>query len=58
MGGTLLPAVSLEYRKVAEMLAEQGVEVDHSTIYQWVQRYTSEMDKRCRRYLRATNAAA
>ncbi|ENY54521.1 transposase for IS26, partial [Klebsiella pneumoniae subsp. pneumoniae KpMDU1] len=29
------------------MLAERGVNVDHSTIYRWVQRYAPEMEKRC-----------
>nr|QTX14583.1 Mobile element protein [Klebsiella pneumoniae] len=27
------------------MLAERGVNVDHSTIYRWVQRYAPEMEK-------------
>src|SRR6266508_3324713 len=30
----------LSYRDVEELLAERGVEVDHVTIYQWVQRFT------------------
>lgn len=45
----------LSYREVAEMLAERGVEVDHTTIYRWVQRYGPELDERCRRHLRTTN---
>jgi len=28
------------YRDVEELLAERGVEVDHTTIYRWVQRFT------------------
>ncbi|MBE3625638.1 IS6-like element IS26 family transposase, partial [Escherichia coli] len=35
-----------------EMLAERGVNVDHSTIYRWVQRYAPEMEKRLRWYWR------
>ncbi|ETY10663.1 hypothetical protein L446_09593, partial [Escherichia coli BIDMC 17A] len=31
------------YRELQEMLAERGVNVDHSTIYRWVQRYAPEM---------------
>jgi IS6 family transposase len=31
---------SLSYRDVAELLAERGVDVDHVTIYRWVQRFT------------------
>ncbi len=30
----------LSYRDVEELLAEPGVEVDHVTVYRWVQRFT------------------
>ena len=30
----------LSYRDVEELLAERGIEADHVTIYQWVQRFT------------------
>jgi len=30
----------LSYRDVEELLAERGIEVDHVTIYGWVQRFT------------------
>jgi transposase-like protein len=30
----------LSYREVEELLAERGVDVDHTTIYRWVQRFT------------------
>ena len=30
----------LSYRDVGELLAERGVDVDHVTIYRWVQRFT------------------
>jgi transposase, IS6 family len=30
----------LSYHDVEELLAERGVEVDHVTIYRWVQRFT------------------
>ena len=32
----------LSYRDVEELLAERGVEVDHVTIYRWVQAFTPE----------------
>ena len=32
----------LSYRDVEELLAERGVEVDHVTIYRWVQTFTAE----------------
>ncbi|VCX10034.1 Putative transposase (identified by ISEscan HMM) [Klebsiella pneumoniae] len=41
----------ISYRELQEMLAERGVNVDHSTIYRW-QRYAPEMEKRLRWYWR------
>lgn len=38
------------------MLAERGVNVDHSTIYRWVQRYAPEIEKRLRWYWRPPSA--
>jgi transposase, IS6 family len=46
---------SLSYRDLAEMMLERGLQVDHTTIYRWVQRYAPELDKRCRSHLKATN---
>ena len=37
------------------MMCERGVEVDHSTLYRWVQKYAPEVDKRCRPHLKPTN---
>jgi transposase-like protein len=37
------------------MMAERGVEVDHSTINRWVLKYAPEMDKRVRPHLKQTN---
>jgi transposase-like protein len=31
---------ALSYRDVEELLAERGVQVDHVTVYRWVQRFT------------------
>ncbi|HEX5880147.1 MAG TPA: IS6 family transposase, partial [Actinomycetota bacterium] len=31
----------LSYRDVEELLTERGIEVDHVTVYRWVQRFTS-----------------
>jgi IS6 family transposase len=33
----------LSYRDLEELLAERGVEVDHVTIYRWVQRFTPRL---------------
>ncbi|MEL6816572.1 MAG: IS6 family transposase, partial [Cyanobacteria bacterium J06598_3] len=46
---------SLSYRDLGEMMLERGVQVDHTTIYRWVQAYSPELDKRCRPYLKPTN---
>src|SRR5215472_7585952 len=32
----------LSYRDVEELLAERGIEVDHVTVYRWVQTFTTE----------------
>ena len=42
----------ISYREWQEMLAERGINVDHSTIYRWVQRYAPELEKRLRWYWR------
>ena len=46
----------LSYRDVEELLAEHGIDVDHVTIYRWVQRFTPllidaarPLPARCRR---------
>jgi transposase-like protein len=46
---------SLSLRDVEELLAERGMEADHTTIWRWVQRYGPELEKRLRRHLKPTN---
>ncbi len=46
---------ALSYRDLEEMMDERGVQVDHTTIVRWVQRYAPELDKRCRPHLKSTN---
>jgi transposase-like protein len=36
----------LSYRDVEELLAERGIEVDHVTVYRWVQRFTPAAGRR------------
>jgi transposase, IS6 family len=41
----------LSYRDVEELLAERGIEVDHVSVYRWVQRFTpllAEVARPCR----------
>jgi transposase-like protein len=35
------------------MMCERGLQVDHTTIYRWVQHYAPELEKRCRPRLKA-----
>ena len=42
----------ISYRDLEEMMMEQGVEVDHSTLYLWVQRYAPELGKKLQWYKR------
>jgi transposase, IS6 family len=46
---------SLSYRDLEEMMWERGLQVDHTTIYRWVQRSAPELEKRCRPQLKACN---
>jgi transposase-like protein len=39
---------SLSYRDLEEMMTERNLNIDHTTIYCWVQRYGPEIDKRIR----------
>ncbi len=44
---------SLSYRDLEELMRERGLEVDHTTIYRWVQHYAPELEKRSRPHLKA-----
>jgi IS6 family transposase len=36
-------------------LKERGLEVDHTTVWRWLQRYGPELERRLRRHLKLTN---
>ena len=36
------------------MMLERGLQVDHTTIYRWVQHYAPELERRCRPHLKPT----
>lgn len=38
----------ISYRDLEEMMVERGIEVDHTTLYRWVQHYAPLMEKRLR----------
>ena len=44
----------LSYRDVEELPSERGVNVDHVTVYRWVQRFTPEFIDAARPARRAT----
>ena len=46
---------SLSYRDLEELMAERGLQVDHSTIARWVLRYAPILSQRVRRHLRHPN---
>ncbi|GHO50352.1 hypothetical protein KSX_85150 [Ktedonospora formicarum] len=36
------------------MMQERGLQVDHTTVYRWVQHYAPELERRCRSHLKPT----
>src|SRR3954447_26130410 len=47
----------ISYRDLELMLADRGVEGDHTTIFRWIQAYAPELEKRIRPHLRASNGS-
>ena len=47
----------LSYRDVEELMRERGLEVDHSTVFRWVQRYAPEINKRVRQHLKMSGTS-
>jgi transposase-like protein len=47
----------VSYRDLELMLLDRGVEVDHTTIFRWIQAYAAELEKRIRPYLRMSNGS-
>jgi len=47
----------LSYRDVEEINRERGLDVDHSTVFRWVQRYATEINKRIRPHLKLGGAS-
>ena len=46
---------SVSLRDVEELLEERGLNVDHTTVWRWVQDYGPELEQRLRRHLKPTN---
>ena len=47
----------LSYRDVEEMMRERGLDIDHSTVFRWVQRYAPEINKRIRPHLKMSGTS-
>jgi transposase, IS6 family len=47
----------VSYRDLELMLIDRGVEVDHTTIFRWIQAYAEELEKRVRPHLRISNGS-
>jgi transposase, IS6 family len=47
----------ISYRDLELMLLDRGVEVDHSTIFRWIQAYAADLEKRVRPHLRMSNGS-
>lgn len=47
----------LSYRDVEEMIHERGLDVDHTTVFRWVQRYAPEINKRVRQHLKMSGTS-
>src|SRR5271167_86305 len=46
---------SLSLRDVEELLEERSLNVDHTTVWRWVQCYSPELEQRLRKHLKPTN---
>jgi transposase-like protein len=47
----------ISYRDLKRMFADRGVQVNHTTLFRWIQAYAPELDKWVRPHLRMTNGS-
>ena len=47
----------ISYRDLERMLLDRGVEVDHTTLFRWIQSYAADLEKRIRPHLRMSNGS-
>jgi transposase-like protein len=47
----------ISYRDLERMFSDRGIQVDHTTLFRWIQAYAPELEKRIRRHLRMTNGS-
>jgi transposase-like protein len=47
----------ISYRDLKRMFSDRGIQVDHTTLFRWIQAYAPELEKRIRPHLRMTNGS-
>jgi transposase, IS6 family len=47
----------ISYRDLARMFSDRGIQVDHTTLFRWIQAYAPELEKRIRPHPRMTNGS-
>ncbi len=47
----------ISYRDLERMFSDRGIQVDHTTLFRWIQAYAPELEKRIRPHLRTTNGS-
>jgi IS6 family transposase len=47
----------ISYRDLERMFSDRGIQVDHTTLFRWIQAYAPELETRIRRHLRMTNGS-
>ena len=47
----------ISYRDLERMFSDRGIQVDHTTLFRWIQAYATELEKRIRPHLRMTNGS-
>jgi transposase, IS6 family len=45
------------YRDLEHMFSDRGIQVDHTTLFRWIQAYAPELETRMRFHLRMTNGS-
>jgi transposase-like protein len=47
----------ISYRDLERMFSDRGIQVDHTTLFRWIQAYAPELEKRIRPHLRMTSGS-
>jgi transposase, IS6 family len=47
----------ISYRDLERMFSDRGIQVDHTTLFRWIQAYAPELETRIRLHLHVTNGS-